>query len=245
MATVNVKHLNHNTAKAVDPHANHNNAAKAVDPHANHNTTAKTVTGPVNQRTAEAKTGISLAKGRQIMDDLNKEFIVGGKKHNRFWIELAKKGDGKVKVFDSNGSLRSFGANVANKDIKDGDIMEIQSAKYGTVRIQVDGDGALGSGQDFVLSVGNKSAASSIGTGVSAINNLSKATTASAKTAAHNHTDTAALAKAVTAAPVAASQKSTYSNGLFSENELRNLIAAILHRMIYASDNNNYWTAAF
>lgn len=205
----------------------------------------------VNGRTAEAKTGISKAQGGAIMDDLNKEFT-GGKHHNKFWIDLAKKGDGKVKIYDASGNDKS----QAGK-IDDGDIMVIQSAKHGEVKVQVDGDGALGSGQDFVLSVGNKAATASAGTGLTAVNNPTAPTDPTATTAPTDPTavtaptDTTEVTNIEVAAQkttatntdqdvasqIASLEKEAQASGMFSDEELRNLIAALMHQLFYASGN--------
>lgn len=107
------------------------------------------------------------ARDKAVIKDLSDEFGIDVKKSGttKDWAELAKK-DERVTILDKNG-------NEVQRDdrVHNGDILVVNSQKYGQVKIQVGGDGEINGGDDKVLSISNQAAAQSIYGGLNQIGN--------------------------------------------------------------------------
>lgn len=184
----------------------------------------------LNNPMANAKAAKKGPKGdprdKAIIKDLNEELgieLKGGNK--KIWAERSKTDD-RIKIFDKDGNQKVG-------EIKNGDILEVKSAKYGTVRIQAGGDGEINGGDDKVLSVGIQSAADSITAGLNQINKYDNP-----EKAEYGKNNYGAVANGVkNPIPLGQAAKPLTPGLLFNDDEIRNLLAALMQMAINAAEN--------
>lgn len=174
------------------------------------------------------------AYDKQIISDLSSEFGIDVKKSGttKDWLEKAKT-DKDVRILDKNG--KDITAERTGR-IKKGDILEINSKKHGLVKISVGGDGEINGKDDKVLSVGGKAAANSMEQGLNQINNGPQKNNTQANTQTHNQTNpitninpfnnTQAIDPTLNA-------DNLLDTGTFSDQQIKNLIAAILNQSMF------------
>jgi hypothetical protein len=221
-----VKGLNTNLLNAAAPTANQ----------ANPNTAANT--GKVGGKQKGD------TKDQQIIADLSQEFGIDVKKSGttKDWLEKAKK-DQNVRILDPK-----TGQDVTNERegrIKKGDILEVNSKKHGLVKIAVGGDGEINGKDDKVISTGGKAAAGNMLDGLNQINNNvpNQANPNQVNNTANTATNPFA---ALGIAPEQAAQNAQFAQnpeaqqGLFTDAQIKSLIAAILNQSIYSMEQNDY-----
>jgi hypothetical protein len=120
-------------------------------------------------KAAKAEGGVvqDVKARRAIFDDLNKELNMSSNKKTH-WAERAKS-DSRIKVFDKKtGDDKSKSGKISG-----GDIIEVQSQKYGAVKIQAGGDGEINGKDDLILAMGTKTAVNSMARGLKQMNTAS------------------------------------------------------------------------
>ena len=174
------------------------------------------------------------AYDKQMIADLSDEFGINVKKSGttKDWLEKAKT-DKDVRILDKNGKDIT---EERTGRIKQGDILEINSKKHGLVKISVGGDGEINGKDDKVLSVGGKAAANSMEQGLNQINNGPQKKNTQANTQTHNQTNpitninpfgnTQAIDPTLNA-------NNLLDTGTFSDQQIKNLIAAILNQSMF------------
>lgn len=179
---------------------------------------------------------------KEIIKDLSEEFGIDVKKSGttKDWLEKAKQ-DQNVRILDESG--KDITAEREGR-IKKGDILEVNSKKHGLVKISVGGDGEINGNDDKVLSVGGKAAANSMVNGLNQINNVPNQ---AGQEIAANQTNPLTTANPFAQAmidPEKAAQMNAYNGNamqsLFNEDQIKNLIAAILQQSLYSIDNKEY-----
>jgi len=152
-------------------------------------------------------------ENRAVFDDINKELGIANTKGSKAdWEKMAKSGDGRIKVYDGKtGELKENGQG----GIKKGDIVEVKTQKYGTVKIMAGGDGEMNGRDDAVLALGTQTATANAATGLNAINQATP-------TAATNQVNAANTMADVSAA----------GGALFNDGELNNLLAALMKAIL-------------
>jgi hypothetical protein len=163
---------------------------------------------------------------KAIFKDINAELGVGDERSD--WGK-ASKTDSRIKVFDEKGNPRTDGK------IEKGDIVEVTTKKYGTVRIQAGGDGQLNGNDDAILSIGTKTAANNVGVGLNRINTTNgvNAPQVVAKNNAFQLPGNSPLT-----AINGVNQQQGVNQELFNQNEMNNLLAAIMNMIMTSMDNN-------
>lgn len=202
-----------------------------------------------NAAAGKAKAGVGGQKGseydKQIIADLSGEFGIDVKKSGttKDWLEKAKT-DQNVRILDANGKDIT---NERQGRIKQGDILEVNSKKHGLVKIAVGGDGEINGKDDKVISVGGQAAANSMMNGFNQINNVpanqnpgvigNNATQTNPINNPFNpfgtnvnNTDQAAIMN----------QANNKVNSLLNEDQIKNLIAAILQQSLFSIDQKQY-----
>ncbi len=196
----------------------------------------KEITNPLVNKSPEAgNAGHAKQRGnaedKAVIKDLSDEFGIDVKKAGttKDWLELAKKDD-RVTILDQNG--KDITAEREGR-IKKGDILEVDSQKYGKVKIAVGGDGEINGGDDRVIAMGGKAAANGIFHGLNEINN-----------APAGYQNTPAVAGNLLAGMInplnPAAETETASNTLFTPEEIKNLLAAIVQNAISMAEQKEY-----
>jgi hypothetical protein len=151
------------------------------------------------------------------------------------WAERAKS-DSRIKVFDKEtGADKSKSGKISG-----GDIIEVQSQKYGTVKIQAGGDGEINGKDDLILAMGAKTAVNSMASGLKQMN-----AAPANKNATSNNTNAAAegalplnttmgrqlIPSQAGTHPMGPSLPSTVSTAspYFSDTQLNSLMAALMY----------------
>lgn len=185
------------------------------------------------------------AYDKAIIKDLSEEYGIDVKKRGttKDWLALAKK-DENVRVLDKNGNDVT---NERTGRIRHGDILEVNSKKHGKVQISVGGDGEINGGDDKVISIGGKTAANNMMNGMNQINQQQpKQANQHANHANNNHAAPAnnifANTLLGTENPMELAQNPLMENSgnLFSEKQIKSLIAAMLNQSIYAIEQREY-----
>lgn len=163
-----------NDQKAKGPDKNDNQNAKTTDKKdvqkaaAAPAPTAANPTAAPAANNAPSRTNLTKDEGKAVIADISAEFGIDVKKAGttKDWAAKAAT-DPRVSVTDANGNPL---------ELKDGQriprdaILTVQSEKYGTVKIQVGGDGEINGNDDKVLSVGADVAINGLANGLGAIN---------------------------------------------------------------------------
>lgn len=90
---------------------------------------------------------------KALMKDLASEFDINKAGNFGEWINADKNSD-KITLLEGGFATDKNG----DQKWKKGSIVEVQSEKYGTVKIQVGGDGSMNGADETILAVGNKAA---------------------------------------------------------------------------------------
>jgi hypothetical protein len=178
---------------------------------------------------------------KKIIADLSQEYGIDVKKAGttKDWLEKAKT-DQNVRVLDNTG--KDVTAEREGR-IKKGDILEVNSKQHGLVRISVGGDGEINGGDDKVIMKGGQAAAGNMMDGLNQINNVPGQQQANpAQPNAVNN-----LAQALGITPDQAVQNqlamnpdATNQQALFTEAQIKSLIAAILNQSLSAIEQRQY-----
>jgi hypothetical protein len=195
---------------------------------------------------AAGKAGHAKQKGsaydKKVIADLSDEFGIDVKKSGttKDWLAKAKQ-DENVRVLDKSGKDVT---NEREGRIKNGDILEVNSKKQGLVRIAVGGDGEINGGDDKVLSVGGKAAAGNMLEGLNQVNNnVPQAQPQTQATANTGNIFDLGLNALNPTDPLQQAQNPQTQQSLFSENQIKSLIAAILNQSVYSieqQEQNKY-----
>jgi hypothetical protein len=184
----------------------------------------------LNGNIAADKAGKAGQKGsefdKKIIADLSNEFGIDVKKAGttKDWLELAKK-DQNVRVLDKSGNEVT---NEREGRIKSGDILEVNSKQHGLVRISVGGDGEINGGDDKVISIGGKAAAGNMVDGLNQINNVPQQAPQGQAVAGAGVLNGLFGTNPLQQDPTQAALNPDQAQNLFSEKQIKSLVAAIL-----------------
>ncbi|MEW5819621.1 MAG: hypothetical protein AB1782_05470 [Cyanobacteriota bacterium] len=174
------------------------------------------------------------AQDKAVIKDLSDEFGIDVKKRGttQDWLEKAKTDD-RVRVLDSNGKDVT---NEREGRIKNGDILEVKSEKHGLVKIAVGGDGEINGGDDKVIAMGGKTAANGIFHGLNEINTLNQEKNLVA--GGGNGIATNLFNKLNPEEELL--NPETNTTQIFTQNEIKNLLAAILNTALSDIEKKEY-----
>lgn len=200
----------------------------------------KGISNPLlNDSTATAAAGKKKTKGnaqdKAVIKDLSEEFGIDVKKRGttKDWLQKAKT-DENVKILDKDG--KDITAEREGR-IKRGDILEVNSKKHGKVQISVGGDGEINGGDDKVIMMGGKAAANGIFHGLNEINNAPKN---NSETKGNNVIANTSLSTGNATINPFNTEDQAQTENLFTENEIKNLLAAILNNSLSTIDEKEY-----
>ncbi|MEW5822544.1 MAG: hypothetical protein AB1782_20290 [Cyanobacteriota bacterium] len=176
------------------------------------------------------------AYDKQVIADLSSEFGIDVKKSGttKDWLEKAKQ-DQNVRILDKNGKDIT---NERTGRIKQGDILEVNSKKYGLVKISVGGDGEINGRDDKVISVGGQAAANSMANGLNQINNKPQQNYAANKINPIMNPFSLGITDPTQTGLENANTLQTES--MFSDDQIKNLIAAILQQSLFSIQQKEY-----
>jgi len=165
---------------------------------------------------------------KPMFKDLEAEFNVASNKDGD-WAKAAKENE-NVRILDKNGQdvTQTF-----NGDKLKGYTLEINSQKYGKVQIQPGGDGNINGGDDKILMVGGQAAAGNMMAGLQGINN---------PTQQAGLLNPLAGIMGLNPTEQAAAEANQYAMqpGMFSEAQIKSLIAAILNQSLASIEQKEY-----
>ncbi|MGD9580527.1 MAG: hypothetical protein AB7V50_04085 [Vampirovibrionia bacterium] len=181
------------------------------------------------------------AYDKAIIKDLSDEFGIDVKKSGttKDWLQKAKT-DKNVRILDKNG--KDITAEREGR-IKKGDILEVNSKKHGLVKISVGGDGEINGRDDKVISVGGKAAANSMEQGLNQINQQPQTNNNYNNTNTQTNPINTINPFGNTENTQALNNNNLYNNFNFTDDQIKNLIAAILNQSLFninEKENENY-----
>ena len=121
-------------------------------------------TGGLSQSNAvPGRSDADAARDKAVIKDLNNEFGISASGDQKdIWAQKSIQDD-KITIYGKDGQVK-------NGEINKGDIIEVKSDKYGIVKIQAGGDGAINGRDDKILSIGTQVAATGVQNGLNNIN---------------------------------------------------------------------------
>lgn len=175
------------------------------------------------------------SQDKAVIKDLSEEFGIDVKKRGttKDWLQKAKT-DENVKILDKDG--KDITAEREGR-IKRGDILEVNSKKHGKVQISVGGDGEINGGDDKVIMMGGKSAANGIFHGLNEINNVPKNNN---EVKGNNVTANPLFNTGNATINPFNTEEQTQTQNMFTENEIKNLLAAILNNSLSSIEEKEY-----
>ncbi|MEW5818694.1 MAG: hypothetical protein AB1782_00760 [Cyanobacteriota bacterium] len=175
---------------------------------------------------------------KAVIKDLKEEMGLKSSK-DKDWLELAKKDD-RVRILDKEGNDVTDKLNADNmKQMKNGDpklqgyVLEVKSEKHGLVKIAVGGDGNINGGDDKVIAMGNKVAAEGIFHGMNQVSNL-QGNGLNSLTGGNN------LLAGLSPEDLDLLGIDKSKGQLFTETEIKNLLAAILNDALTSIEKEEY-----